>query len=84
MAVFGHPRHGRSRGVEDGEVPEGQYDAGPFLRPDAVVYGLAQELVVGRTGPLGAPGPRPVKRQLDRVQKCGLTAAVQTAEQDDG
>src|SRR5437762_2716418 len=63
-----------------GEVPEGQLNAGPFIGADAVVDGLSQELVVGRTGALRAPCPRPVKRELDRIQQRGLAASVQAAE----
>ncbi len=67
-----------------GSVLKRQLHAGAFTAVDAVVDGLAQEVVVGQGRPFGAAGPAAVESQLDRIQQGRLAAAVDAAEQDDG
>jgi hypothetical protein len=67
-----------------GGVTEGEGDADPFGFGDAVVNGLAEEVIVGEAAALGAAGAGPVQGELDGVEQGGLAAAVDAAEEDDG
>ena len=64
-------------------VAERERDARPLAPGDAMVDRLAEELVIRQVGPLRAPGPGAVERELDRVEQGRLAGAVGAAEQDD-
>lgn len=67
-----------------GRIAERQRHAGSLAPVNAVVDGLAQEVIVSEVRPFRAPGPAAIQGELDRVEEGRLSSPVDAAEQGNG